>query len=73
MRISDDTVYITDNGAALCGAHLGTTARYSGRDLSGQPIVPVTPELLAEAEGMGFVPKCEHCGKQPSRLHLVGA
>jgi hypothetical protein len=37
MRINTDTIYMTDNGAALCGAHLGVSAKTTGRDLSGQP------------------------------------
>jgi hypothetical protein len=71
MRISDATIYMTDNGATYCGAHLGTTARMTGRDISGQPIMAVTPDVLSEAEAMGYVPKCETCGKAPSRLHVA--
>ena len=29
MRITDNMLYLTDNGAALCGQHLGMTARMS--------------------------------------------
>lgn len=65
----DDAIYLTDNGAALCGAHLGASARMTGRDISGQPILEVTPDVLAEAEADGYTPKCERCGKMPSRLH----
>ena len=43
-------LYMGDNGATYCGAHLGATATYSGRDLSGQPIVRVT-EAMVRAEG----------------------
>jgi hypothetical protein len=66
MRISDTMVYLTDNGAALCGQHLGMTARFTGRDISGQPILPLTPEiLLAEFGGTGVEPACETCGRRP--------
>ena len=71
MTISDATIYLCDNGMALCGAHLGTTARYTGRDLSGQPIEPVTPEVAREARNMGWDVQCEQCGRTPSRLHLA--
>jgi hypothetical protein len=37
-KISDQAIYLADNGAAYCGAHLGVTARMTGRDLSGQAI-----------------------------------
>lgn len=59
-----DTIYLTDNGAAYCGQHLGTSARMTGRDISGQPIMPVTRVALEEARRMGWTPACEQCGKQ---------
>ncbi len=70
MKISSETVYLTDNGAAYCGAHLGYTARTTGRDLSGQKILPLTPELAAEAGGDIA---CEKCGKKASLLYIAGA
>jgi hypothetical protein len=45
------TIYITDNGRLLCHEHLGVTARLTGRDLSGQPIEPVT-EAAFRAAGL---------------------
>lgn len=71
MKVSDQVIYLTDNGAAYCGAHLGITARMTGLDLSGQPIMPVTPEAVAEAQSMGWEVCCEQCGKKPSRLHVA--
>jgi hypothetical protein len=74
MRITDSTIYFTDNGAAYCGAHLGSTAKYTGCDRSGQPIEPVTPELAAECQSVyGYVPKCEECGRAASVLATAGA
>ena len=58
-----DAVYLGDNGMALCGAHLGMTAKCTGRDLSGQKIMRV---VLAEVRAAGYAdytPKCERCGK----------
>lgn len=52
-------VYLCDNGMALCGTHLGVTAKTTGRDISDQPIYRVTPADLA-AEGMTSL-KCECC------------
>lgn len=54
-------------------AHLGVTAKMTGRDLSGQPIQPVTPEVATEAVAMGWEVECEQCGKRASRIHLSGA
>ena len=71
MRVNDSTIYLTDNGAAYCGAHLGQTARTTGRDISGQPIEPVTPELAKEALAMGWEVACESCGKKASLLVAV--
>ena len=70
MRISDSTLYLGDNGRCLCGEHLGTSARYTGRDLSGQPIMAITPEIAKEAQQMGAPLECEQprCGRKPSLL-----
>ena len=68
---NDATIYVGDNGAAYCGAHLGATARYTLRNLSGQPLMEVTPELAAESAADGFPMVCECCGKEASALHTV--
>lgn len=62
-------LYFTDNGAVLCGDHLGMTAKYSGRDISGQKIEKVTPEDAAEAKTHGWAIECERCGKRAPALH----
>ena len=49
-------LYITDNGAVLCGKHCGASARWTGRDISGQEVQPLTE---AEAKEHGF--RCEGC------------
>jgi hypothetical protein len=65
VKINDATVYLTDNGAAYCGAHLGATAKATGHDISGQPILQVTPAIAAECEyTYGYVPQCELCGRK---------
>jgi len=56
----DHALYFLDNGMILCGAHCGTSAKYSGRDISGQRIERVTPEHVREAT---FQIACEMCGK----------
>ena len=65
------TVYLGDNGRAYCGQHLGCTAKASGRDLSGQRLMAVTPEVAAIAAEDGWVPKCEQCGHEASLLVAV--
>lgn len=62
----DDALYFTDNGACYCGKHLGMSARYTGRDISGQKIERITPKVMAECQTIGFSPKCENCGLQPT-------
>ena len=68
LKTRSDVIYLGDNGSAYCGEHLGYTAKVTGRDLSGQRLMTVTPEMVAEA---GFEVKCEECGKPASRLHIV--
>ena len=59
MPIDPKALYLGDNGRAACGQHLGATARASGRDLSGQPIMLVT-DCDARAEGVRI--RCEKPG-----------
>jgi hypothetical protein len=61
---SKSTIYITDNGSLLCGEHLGASAYWTGRDISGQPIEPVTESLNESWVSMGLTPRCESCGKE---------
>lgn len=68
--VADDTLYITDNGRILCGAHCGMSAAYTGRDISGQPIRAVFDDAADDwiAE-VGEPIQCEQCGKS----HRKGA
>lgn len=59
--VKDDSLYFADNGACYCSKHLGMSARYTGRDISGQKIERVTASVLAECTAIGFTPKCESC------------
>lgn len=64
-------VYLTDNGRALCGDHLGSSARFTGRDLSGQRIMACTPDVVRESltgPMGGWHPACERCGRKASLL-----
>ena len=67
------TLYLGDNGRCYCGEHSGTTALYTGRDISGQPVEAITPAVLAEFRAMDFEPECEDCGRKASALFLVTA
>lgn len=70
VKLQDDVIYLGDNGAAFCGLHAGMTAKYTGRDISGQRVHKVTPEEAAYAEDSeGFVLRCEACGRAASRLY----
>ena len=61
--LRSDRLYLGDNGRVLCGALrcAGATAHFSGRDLSGQRVVPVTATQATQhglqCEGCGMVPK----------------
>jgi len=70
MRVQSEALYLTDNGACYCGAHLGMTAKATGRDISGQPIHRVTPDDVREAKAIGCDLTCEtpRCGRTASAL-----
>lgn len=69
MTIQSTAIYLTDNGRALCGDHLGSTARHTGRDLSGQRILRVTPTMVREYAKMDAGDlACESC-QQVDRQH----
>lgn len=51
-----DRLYNTDNGAIYCGDHCGSSARFTGRDISGQKIEEVNPGNREEWCS------CESCG-----------
>jgi len=60
------TLYIGDNGRIVCGkqACAGCHAFYTGRDLSGQPLL-IIGDVEAEAlRGAGCSAECEVCGHQ---------
>lgn len=73
-KLSDDALYIGDNGRCFCGRHAGMNAKFTGHDPSGQPVERVTAEHAAEyrrmAEAEGFIDaglmdgvlRCEDCG-----------
>ena len=54
--LAPDTLYLGDNGRCFCGRHAGTSAIYSGRDISGQPVERVN---VAACKREGFTPRCE--------------
>ena len=66
--LDESKLYLCDNGACYCGAHCGNTARYTGRDISGQKVTPITPEDLRECLSAGWEPTCEKCGAKASVL-----
>ena len=51
-KLKAGRVYLGDNGRAFCANHAGMTARYTGRDLSGQKV-----SLLPKTSGI----RCETC------------
>lgn len=70
--LTPDALYLGDNGRCFCGELrcAGMTAYYSGRDLSGQKLMALTPEmLLSEPTALGF--RCEGCGKEPHLIEVV--
>jgi hypothetical protein len=67
-KLKDDVLYSTDNGALLCGQHCGMSARYTGRDISGQRVEKVTPDEVRYFEAEGLTAKCETCGRRATAV-----
>lgn len=55
--LKNDVLYIGDNGRCFCGEHAGCSARYSGRDISGQLVMGLTPKQAKDNDL-----SCERCG-----------
>ena len=65
-----DAIYLTDNGASYCGAHLGVTASMTGRDTSGQKLLRLTAtdaDWWTKHNAAGNLPMCETCKKAWSK------
>lgn len=60
--LKPDTLYLGDNGRIFCRTHAGMTAFFTGRDLSGQKVMEVTPEVHRSFREMGVTPRCETPG-----------
>ena len=59
--LREDELYFGDNGRVFCGAHAGASARYTGRDISGQRVERVTEKDRREwPEDLGEI-ECETC------------
>ncbi len=57
-----DHLFYTDNGRILCGKHLGMSAMYSRRDISGQKIARVSKADEKEFQvDFGIMHVCETC------------
>lgn len=62
-----NALYLCDNGRCLCGRHLGASAKHTGRDISGQPILRLDTDAIAYyQQEFGTEPACETCIR-PSR------
>ncbi len=60
--LKDDALYLGDGGHCFCGRHAGMTARFTGRDLSGQRVYRLTATDIAETHReYGVVLRCEMC------------
>jgi hypothetical protein len=71
--LREDALYLGDNGRCFCGKerHAGTTAYFTGRDLSGQTAYEVTELDRREARRMRIPLACEGC-RQDSKRRAVG-
>lgn len=78
--LSDDSLYIGDNGSVTCGRHAGMTARYTGVALDGRPVIEIAGDVLdrmaADLEEIGgeAALRCEvpSCPCRPKREIVPG-
>jgi hypothetical protein len=64
-----NALYLCDNGQCLCGLHLGSSAKHTGHDISGQAIYQIQPR----DHEVGTPPfKCESCGATFGRSVKAG-
>ena len=59
--LNDETLYFTDNGAVYHGKCCGASARFTGRDISGQRVEAVTEADIKVWADDGFLLTCEQC------------
>ena len=45
IKLKENTIYLGDNGMSICHKCAGQSALYSGRDISGQPVMEIPPAL----------------------------
>lgn len=70
--LSDDALYLVDNGACYCGAHCGNSARYTGRDISGQKVARLNANDVRESIRLyQWEPACEVCGRKLPLIESV--
>ena len=69
-KLKESSLYFGDNGRLFCGKLrcAGMSSFYSGRDISGQKVVAVRPEDVAEFDALNLKAACESCGQEASRL-----
>lgn len=58
--LDPNKIYLGDNGMCFCGEHAGASAKFTGRDISGQEVYLCTEDDLAEFASL----KCEECGRR---------
>lgn len=56
--LDPNRLYLGDNGMCFCGEHAGASAKYTGRDISGQEVYALTEGDLKQYPEI----KCEECG-----------
>jgi hypothetical protein len=68
--LDEGAMYMGDGGRIFCGtlACAGTTAHFTGCDLSGQPVERFSKfAIRAWTQQMGGAPECEGCGRRGGR------
>jgi hypothetical protein len=66
--LEDDRIYSGDNGRLFCGKHAGSSARYTGRDISGYRVILLRESEKAELrKSFGVRHLCESCRSEADK------
>ena len=55
--LNEKALYLGDNGRCFCGQHAGMSAKFTGKDISGQDVYRLTADDMKAHPSI----KCETC------------
>ena len=59
VALKEGAVYFADNGRSICLKCAGMSAKYTGRDISGQKVERLNPDDVEYLKSKGISAACE--------------